>query len=476
MDSLNDPGARRRLLRGLGMGLATTTMAGLATGSTPRTIGTSSAGEGPVDPRSHGARLDGRSDDSAALLAATRTNRPVLIDGHLRVDRPIDLPPDLMLIGSGVYRSAIILGPRGQLRLSGPSFQNRAGGASLRDLTIAPVNQANQNPVLELRHVHHILFDNVTFYRSSLVLDEHHYVTFRDCRFFGEDGKSVLRSTCDAQPAGTAAISECPIFTGCFFTSHPVELEDTVGPRFTDCMFFGGDYAIRSTRRLARGSAVEPFYMGPVVNGCVFDSINGTALEIEGGGTDCRLVNNMISGGRPTQKPGMVLTSSSGVELVGNRFEWCGSAGLVIDNSEMVGLVSNSFANIAAGPAIRARRSREVRVVGNVFENRRRWGGSAEGFTTLAIEDDAGSCSGWVITGNTASGLRDARISTVRNSLVQANAGWPPSTEQGWPSGNSGSRPRDVQDGYRWYDRDLGQWIHWHAGSRRWRDPTGRAL
>ena len=475
VDIPDSPDARRHILQGIAALVGVTAM-GLAEckAQTPSDKGTPN--KGAVDPRTFGARVDGASDDSAALLAAARTNRAILIDGHMYINRKVDLPPDVALLGSGVYRSAIRLGPQGKLRISGESFERRAGGAVFRDLTIAPVDRANSDDGIELRHVQHILFDNVTFYRLSLLLDEHHYVTFRACRFFGESGKSYLRSNCASQPAGAASISECAVFTGCVFASHPVILEDTVGPRFTDSIFFGGEYAIRSMPRLARGSDVEPFFMGPVINGCVFDSIDGPAIEIEGGGTDCRIVNNIISGGRPTHKPGMILTRSSGVELIGNRFEWCGMAGLRLVNCEKIGIISNSFANMAAGSAIRAENSHEMRVIGNAFENMRRWGGSAEGFTTLAIEDADGRCRNWVVIGNTSSGLRDPRISTLDKSIVQANTGWPPSTEQGWPSGNSADRPHGVRDGYRWYDETLSQWIQWHQGSGRWRDASGRAL
>jgi len=466
---------RRRLLQGLAAlsGAIASSSGRAQTPQTPPQVSASPAG---VDPRQFGARVDGVSDDSDALRAAAQADNAILIKGPMRVDQVVDLPYSVALIGSGVHRSRIVVGPKGKLRISGESFDRRGGGAIIRDLTISPVDKANDDHALEMRHVHHNRFENVTFYLTSLLFDDHHYVTFRDCYFFGEPGKSNLVSNCRSQPKSAAAISECPIFSGCFFAAHPVLLEDTVGARFTDCVFFTGPFSIRSMRKLARGSNVEPFFMGPVVSGCVFDSVKGPALDIEGGGTDCRIINNFFSVGRGPRAPGVVLTASSGVELIGNRFEWCGGPALALTGCEKVGVVGNSFANMAGSPAISARRSREVRVVGNAFENRPRWGGSAEGFTTLAIDCEDGSCPDWVVTANTASGLRDPRVARLQNGIVRDNIGWPLSTEQGWPAGESRARPRGVGDGFRWYDRTLGQWLHWHQASGKWRDQTGRVV
>lgn len=428
------------------------------------------------DLRTFGAKVDRKTDDSDALRAALKTKRAILIEGAARIDQVIDIPYEATIMGTGVHRSRIVLGPSGKLRLSGLSFGSRGSGASIRDLTIEALEHGSDDFAVEFRHLEHSVIDNVTFYRCSVLLDDHHYIKFRDCYFFADPGKSRLSSTCVSQPKGNVAISECPQFSGCFFTAYPVTLEDTVGACFTDCTFFTGSHGIRSIRNFARGTDKEPFFMGPVVSGCMFDSVNGPALDIEGGGTDCRIVNNFFSVGRASNAPGIGLTASSGIEILGNRFEWCGGPGLALNGCEKIGVVCNSFANMAGASAIYAANSREVRVVGNAFENRPRWGGSAEGFTTLAIECGDGRCADWVVSANTASGLRDARVSNLRNSMVQNNIGWPSSTEQGWPSGVSDKRPRDVADGYRWYDTTIGQWIHWHRSSNRWRDPSGRAV
>lgn len=430
---------------------------------------------GLVDPRSFGARADGATDDSAALRAAAATGRAILIEGPLRIDQTVDLPPDVTLLGSGVYRSTLMLGPAGKLRLSGQSFERRAGGALVRDLTIAPIARADPGAGLELRHLEHVLFDNVTFYRLGLLLDDHHYLAFRECRFFGDEDRVAVVSNCESQPRGHVAISEAPAFSGCHFSSCPVTLYDTVDARFTDCVFIGGARGIRSGRRLSRGSDAEPFFMGPAISGCVFDSIAGPAIEIEGGGTDCRVTNSLVSAGRTGAAPGIRLVACSGVELIGNRFEWCGSAGLALDGCERIGVTANSFANMAGGPGITARGSCEIRVTGNAFENRPRWGGSGAGRTTLAVDADAG-CTGWAVTGNTAAGLLDPRVATLRDGVVANNPGWPAATERGWPGGTSADRPQGVADGYRWYDETLGLWLHWHGGSGRWRDPTGRSV
>lgn len=427
-----------------------------------------------IDPRTYGAKVDGATDDSAALRTAAATGRAVMIEGQMRIEQPVDLPAGTSLLGAGPFRSLLTLGPKGKLRIEGESFDARGGGGSVRDLTIRPIDQANAGPGLELRHVEHFLFDNVTFYRVATVLDDHHYLAFRDCRFLGDGARTGLASTCVSQPSGRGAISEAPRFSGCHFTSNPVTLEDTVDARFTDCTFLAGPFAIRSTRRLALGTEAGPFFMGPTVSGCVFDSIDGCAVDIDGGGTDCRITGSFVSAGRGRGTPGVRLAGCSAVQLIGNQFEWCGSAGLELFASERIGIVGNSFANMARGPAIRSRASRDTRVVANAFENRARWGGSGAGGTSLAIEADAGS-TGWVVTANTAAGMRDPRVAVLGGSLVEANAGWPPATEQGWPAGPSAARPQGIADGYRWYDQTLGRWLHWHRGSGRWRDATGAA-
>lgn len=432
--------------------------------------------QGPVEPRTYGARMDGMADDSEALRKAASTRRVILIEGPMRIDQVVDLPAETMLQGTGVHRARVVLGPKGKLRISGESFERRIGGGVVRDLTISPAGRANQGPGLEMRHIDHFLVDNVIFYRAGVLMDDHHYVSFRDCQFFGEEGRVSVLSNCLSQPPKRAWMSEVLWFSRCFFSACPVELEDTVGARFTDCAMFAGSFGIRSRRRLSRGSDAEPFFMGPTISGCMFDSIDGVAIEIEGGGTDCRMLNNFVGSGRTNKTPGVQLIASSGVELIGNRFEWCGSAGLAIENCEKIGVIGNSFANMASGPGILARRSREVRVIGNAFENRPRWGGSAEGFTTLAIDCVDNGCADWVVAANTASDLRDARVARLSDGLVQNNVGWPAATERGWPAGPSEARPCGVADGYRWYDRTLGLWIHWHRGSGRWRDATGRAV
>ena len=334
-----------------------------------------------IDPRTYGAKVDGVTDNSAALRDAAAAGRAIMIEGQMRIEQVVDLPAGVALLGAGVYRSLLTLGPRGKLRVQGNSFARRSGGGTIRDLTIRPADRANAEPGLELRHVEHFLFDNVTFYRLAVVLDDHHFVAFRDCRFFGDDTRAGLLSNCASQPDGHVAISEAPRFAGCHFSSNPVTLEDTVDARFTDCVFFAGSWGVRSTRRLALGTDAQPFFMGPSVSGCVFDSIDGPAIEIDGGGTDCRITDNYISAGRRASRPGVRLAGCSAVELVGNRFEWCGVGGLELDRCERIGVVANSFGNMASGAAIRARGSREVRVVANAFENRARWGGSGAGNT-----------------------------------------------------------------------------------------------
>ena len=377
-----------------------------------------------ADPRAYGARVDGTTDDADALVRAAGGGRPVLIRGSLRIDRPVDLPPETQLLGAGVYRSTLMLGPEGSLRMAGAAFGRRAGGGVVRDLTIGPVGRANAAPGLVLRHVEHMLFDNVTFYRVDVVLDDHHHLGFRDCRFLGDTGRNTLRSNCVSQPNGHVAISETPSFTRCLFADCPVAMEDTVGARFTDTTVFSGAWGIRSIRRLALGTEAQPFFMGPVVSGCTFDAVDGSAIDIDGGGTDCRIMNTLVSAGRRTGAAGIRLAGCSGVELVGNRLEWCGAGGLVLVGCEGIGVSASTFANMARGPGIRASASRTVRVIGNAFENRARWGGSGNGNTSLAIEADAG-CSDWVVTSNTAVGLRDPRVAVVAGGIVRDNVGWP---------------------------------------------------
>lgn len=470
------PGDRRRLLVGLASATTGSLLTAQVLAQDQRPSPPAGAGAGAVDPRQFGARLDGETDDAAALRAALATGLPVSIVGRMRIDEEVDVPPEALLLGAGMYRTTLVIGPRGRLRVAGAAYDRHGGGGAWRDLTIASADRGSARPGVQFSHVEHFAFDQVTFYRIGVLLDDHHYLGFRDCRFFGDEDRVRLVANCASQPPGQVGISAALQFSGCFFSSYPVFMEDVVAARVTDSSFLAGRVGLVSRARLARGTDAKPFLMGPVISGCVFDSIEQLAIDVELGGTDCRLVNTFISCGRSAGHPGVRFARSSGVEIIGNRFEWCGTTGLLLEECEKIGIVGNSFANIADGPGIAARRTRETRVIGNAFENRLRWGGSEQGGTTLAIDDAGGSCTGWVVTGNTASGLRDGVVSTLRHSLVRDNPGWPAATEQGWPSGASAQRPTGVADGYRWYDRTLGLWIHWHAGSWRWRDPAGRAL
>lgn len=406
-----------------------------------------------VNMRDEGAVLDGTTDDSAAFVRALARGREIVIPGRMYINTEITLPDRVKLTGFGSQRSVIVIGPNGYLKMEGPGFADPANAATLapygravfRDLGFAtadPVESVALPNVL-LWKVQHVSFVRCLFYHVWPNLDNHRYISFLECEFYTGRGSGLL-SQCSFQPTGGQFINECMVVDGCHHSGGGWELRDTVEPRFDKSTFFGGKFGIRSYRQNATGTTETPFYMGPIVTACTFDSVAGPGVDVDGGGTNCRLIGCFFSAGRVERQsvaaPGVRFTNSQGVEVVGNHLEWCGIHGIIMVNCANITLIGNTILNLASGSGFYITQSSGLLITGNVFGNRALWGGSGNGNTKLAIETPASDLAGSYVVGNRISGMKDQLGLYVEGTgnRVFANPGSPIASERNWAPAKSG--------------------------------------
>ncbi|RJF90869.1 right-handed parallel beta-helix repeat-containing protein [Sphingomonas cavernae] len=434
--------------------------------------------------RETGAKLDGGTDDSIPLTRALETTGAAFFEGEMFINSVVRLPNQSCLLGTGVWQSRLILGPNGKILAEGDGWDKWLTGISIRNLTIAMQDaiKSVREPGLDLRKVEHVLIENVNLYHLRTSIDNHHNIVFNNVRFFGGIHGSALLSQCSFQPSGGHFINSSPLFEACFSSGHPFYFEDTVETTFSNCKIFAGSCGISSRRHRALGTTDEPFLMGPVIIGCTLDSIDGAGIQIDGGGTNCRLIGNFISAGRKGGRPGLACSNSHGVEIIGNHFEWCGKSAIQLVGSSEIIISGNTFANQLNGNGITANKSTSIKVTSNSFFNRGLWGGSRGGATEMAISTPASDADGWIVTGNSASGMREDAVAIVRGTatrgrnIVRDNIGFPWSTEQGWPAGATSERPANVRDGFLWYDTDVERTLMWNADGKHWQDTSGKIV
>lgn len=438
-----------------------------------------------------GAKVDGVTDDSAAFQRALSKGREIIVPGRMYINQEIVLPDLCKVSGFGSQRSAIVLGPNGSLRMEGPGFTNPGDTGSLvkygrslfRDLGFALADGAGSlsAPNLNFWKVEFISFVNCLFYQTWLNLDNHNYLTFRKCEFYGGKNARFL-SQCTYQPTGNQWISSLLTVDDCHFSGYPVELIDTVEARFSKSHLFGGAYGIYSHRSLATGSASVPFYMGPVIVDCTFDSITGIAIDIDYGGTNCRILGTFVSCGRETGMPGIRLTNCYGMEVFGNHVEWCGQHGFRIANCATMSFLGNTVLNQAAGAGMYITGSSRLIINSNVFQNKPLWGGSGNGNTNLAIETPASDLADSVIMSNVMTGMTDARQIYAEGSgiMVRGNPGTPFTSERPLHRGTTADRNAipagALYKGYPFYDVTLGNPLWYDTVGPAWRTASGAAI
>lgn len=413
-----------------------------------------------VNVRDEGAAMDGVTDDSDAFRRALSRGREVVIPGRMYINQEVILPDLFKLSGFGSQRSVIVFGPNGKVRCEGPGFSNpndtsslqKYGRAVCRDLGFALADNAPTLtvPNFNMWKVEHITFTGCLFYQIWLNLDNHNYLTFRKCEFYGGKG-AFFKSQCTFQPLSKQWISALTAIEDCHFSGCPIELIDTVEYRMHHTAVFGGAYGLYSHRVNAIGSNDMPFYLGPVISGCTFDSIDGIGIDIDYGGTNCRITGNFVSCGRGTAMPGIRLTNCYGMEVYGNHVEWCGQHGLRLANCSGLSIIGNTFLNQAAGDGILATGTTGCIVIGNTFENKPLWGGSGNGNTQLAIETPASDFTSSVVTGNRVSGMLNAFGIYIEGSATRvfANPGAPIGSERNWAPAKSGGWTAGTGAGYR---------------------------
>lgn len=413
-----------------------------------------------INMRDEGA-VDGVTDDSAAFQRALGRGREIVIPGRMYINAEVVLPDLFKLTGFGSQRSVIVLGPNGKLRCEGPGFSDVSNPASLqkygravcRDLgfALADAAPALTAPNLNLWKVEQITFSGCLFYHVWLNLDNHNYLTFRKCEFYGGKNARFL-SQCSFQPTQKQWISALTTIEDCHFSGCPIELIDTVEYRMHHTTVFGGAYGIYSHRVNATGSGQMPFYLGPIIAGCTFDSIDGIGIDIDYGGTNCRITGNFISCGRGgSGMPGIRLTNCYGMEVYGNHVEWCGQNGMRLADCSGLSIIGNTFLNQAAGDGILATGTSGCIIVGNTFENKPLWGGSGNGATALAIETPASDMANSVVTGNRVAGMTNSIGLYVQGSgsRVFANPGAPLASELNWAPMKSGGWTPGTGTGFR---------------------------
>lgn len=425
-----------------------------------------------------GAVMDGATDDSAALAAALATGKEVLVPringGLLYINSVVTLSSGAHIVGEGSRQTTILFGPSGQLHMAGPTWDAPIGDAGFAKLGFSFLGASTATSQLLLEKVKQISFDNCLLYHLLTTLDNHRNVTFSKCEFIGGISGSKLVSKCTYQQPGNNWINESLVLSVCTSSGHPFDMIDTVSPIFTHCRILAGAYGIKSWRVNAIGDA-DPFLLGPIILGCTLDSIDGYGIEIDGGGTDCKIANTLVAAGRTNNLAGVRLTNCKGVEVVGNHFEWCGNNGLQLEGCTLLSIVGNTFLNQEAGYGVYSITSDRISVIGNTFANVPLFGGSGAGNTALAVSTPLSDSDYWHVTGNQIVGMTDAAALYVAgtNSYVRSNPGAPYSTEQGWALGPTASRPSNVALGFQYYDTDLLKPIWRDTVNSVWKDAAG---
>lgn len=374
------------------------------------------------------AAVNGTTDDTAALNAALAANRQVRIDGTLYINGVVNLPEKFEIVGEGPFRSSILLGPAGQLKMSGTSYATRLQSGLFRNIAISLRDDLSSVaiPSLLIEKAEKVVFENCVLYHLLTQLDATAGVVFGRCVFFGGITGSKLVSQTTYQPGGGQGISEYPKFDECFFSGHPVDLTDTVDALFMGCHFLGGAYGIQSRRLNATGSGGQIFYMGPSCIGCTFDSMDGHAIDVDFGGTNSRIIGCFISAGRTNGVAGLRLANCINMQIMGNEINWCGSSGVILGSASNLMFSGNTFVNQAAGQGIRIGGGcSKLSIQGNIFLNTNLWGGSTTGFTDRAVETPASDLTDSIFAGNIISGMTvDAAYIAGTNNQIANNPGW----------------------------------------------------
>lgn len=397
-----------------------------------------------------GALLDTYTPEASAanaeaLADAAATGKRVYVPrGRLYLDTQVTLPERFYIFGDGPQHSTFYFGPNGQLNMQGPAYNQTIGDAAFRDIGFAYDGDTISRAAIQFVSVSHITWDRCLFYHIQILLDNHHHMTFLTCRFFGSalDPNMRLVSKCDVQPStgGFQNISDNIKFIDCFGSGFPMELIDTVEPCWLNTQLFGGAFAIYSRRSKAQGDMpISPFYMGPVLIGCTLDATRGIALDVDYGGTNCRVVGCFISGGRvrddaldPNNTFGIRFTNTTGVEIANNHFEWSGSDHMRLANCWDMNIIGNNFINPAQGDGINLTGCGRIKIIGNSFLQRPLFGGSQVGVNgnkgmKFGIETPASDLVDSVIIGNTFSGMSDPNVIYIEGpgTIVEKNPGVP---------------------------------------------------
>lgn len=443
-----------------------------------------------------GGKLDGHSDDTAALQAALDSGRAVHVSGRAFIAGRVTVPHGAMVYGDGPQNSNLSFGAEGQLYLSGPGWNmadppelDERGCLTFADLVISLADGVNSPtiPTILFEKARDIEFSNVWLYHTNVVLDCHRNISFRKVKCLGGVDNAKLVSRCTFQRPNDPLnwISENLVFDDCVFGAFPVDLYDTVSPMFVDCRHFAGPYGIISRIQNAVGDVNGPFLLGPVIRGCTFDSMSGTAIDIEFGGTDCRIVDSFVSAGRDNSAPGIRLFKCIGMDLVAVHVEWCGKNGILLDQCDLTTVGCSTILNQADGDGIQGLASPRTKIVGCQIYNRPLFGGSSEGNTQLAINTPASDCEGWVVVGNhigNMKGLRQTYVSssllpnqgTRQQTIVRFNPGLPYAEEVGFNLINaSAGIPVSLAAGWAGYNTDSNKPVFADAtGVLRYADGT----
>ena len=228
-------------------------------------------------------------DQTAAIAATFSRGRAAFLPGRAYVNSDLELPGQFILEGGSTELCGIVLGPSGRLIFQGPPAP---AGQMKRALTLRDIVIATNDPITSLsgpnfvvKNGEFLTFENCIFYNLGLHFDSHYGVAFRRCKFFGPIPGAGFLSTANDSPE---IISSLMNVEGCWSSGFKWELVDTVEARFIGSQIFGGEFGIKSYRDRTAGTT-NPFWLGPSILECTFDSISGRGIDIRGGGTKCSI-------------------------------------------------------------------------------------------------------------------------------------------------------------------------------------------
>lgn len=419
----------------------------------------------------------GSTDNSIAFQKAFASGaRKIMLRGsgvYGMATRDIELPAKYEIIGNAKNPEIKYLGTDTSFTMftltgSGPASNQWKQGGMFRDVIIS--SDVKINWIL-CRHVQNLEFDRVFFYNSQTVMNNYHYVNFFRCERWGSPflGRADLNTV--------EFISEAPKFLMCFSSASPIDVWDTADLFISECTMFAGDYAVRTRTTLVTPGGTDQFAGYPVnISNSVFDAINGSAFDMESLSYSS-ITGNIISAGRTNSSHGVYIKGARNLAFTGNIITYCGSFGMVLENSEQCSLSNNTYNGNKNG-GLSLVNCKEISVIGGANGTSYIRGGYF--VQPLGITDPADNCNSITINGVSFDSDMATKISLdtneSRKNRIIACLGVNDTQITYQNRGATANRPTNPVNGQMYYDTTLGLPIWYNTVSSAWKRADGTSV